>query len=68
MIFHDVLLATATTISTIKVTSGMGRFNYALVGMGTTGGWDLSNFGMHSAGFCDQFPAGKYSVGSENVI
>jgi hypothetical protein len=54
MIFHDVLLAAATTISMVKVTSGMWRFNYALVGMGTTGECDLSNFGMHLAGFCDE--------------
>jgi len=52
MIFHDVLLATATTISMVKITSGMWHFNYALVGMGTTGECDLSNFGMHLAGFC----------------
>jgi hypothetical protein len=41
-------------ISMVKVTSRMWRFNYALVGMGTTGECDLSNFGMHPAGFCDE--------------
>ncbi len=54
MIFHDVLLATATIISMVKITSGMWRFNYALVGMRTTGECDLSNFGMHLAGFGDE--------------